>query len=196
MVFVCMCAWAICGASAFVNSFDTSRIGVAQSVLRRRAAVNAVGKIQMSTTPSRRTLLKWLHVAATGASSSSPAAAFAASSFPVQKSEEEWAQSLTDQQNFILREGGACVCSHMLSGPTLVFQKAFVQTDRMRCPMLPQAPRHRTARRSSLRSGQESTDAQAVVPAFSRPRPSSRLAQAGHPSLMLDRMRSEISTTA
>ena len=53
-------------------------------------------------TATRRTILQWLPFAAASASAKP---AFAATSCPKQRSEEEWAEVLSEEQKFVLRDG-------------------------------------------------------------------------------------------
>ena len=53
-------------------------------------------------TATRRTILQWLPFAVASASAKP---AFAATSCPKQRSEEEWAEVLSEEQKFVLRDG-------------------------------------------------------------------------------------------
>lgn len=55
-----------------------------------------------AVTATRRTILEWLPFAAASASAK---LAFAATSCPKQRSEEDWAEVLSEEQKFVLRDG-------------------------------------------------------------------------------------------
>jgi hypothetical protein len=56
--------------------------------------------------PTRRTLLQWLSFAATCATSAAAPVPAGAASYPLDNTVEEWLSELSDQQHFVLRDGG------------------------------------------------------------------------------------------
>ena len=56
--------------------------------------------------PTRRTLLQWLSFAATCATSAAAPVPAGAASYPLDKTVDEWLSELSDQQHFVLRDGG------------------------------------------------------------------------------------------
>ena len=56
--------------------------------------------------PTRRTLLQWLSFAATCATSAAAPVPAGAASYPLDKTVDVWLSELSDQQHFVLRDGG------------------------------------------------------------------------------------------
>ena len=77
--------------------------GVESSPSLPRTSASARSCPSMEAHSSRRALVQWLPLAAALSVPSDPQAAPA---YPQQKSEEEWAEMLSERQRFVLREGG------------------------------------------------------------------------------------------
>jgi hypothetical protein len=97
--------WAVMGAGFRSPPIGARRHGaVALAACDSEAHRDGLARATQVAQPTRRTLLRWLSFAAGGAASAADPAG--AAPYPVQKTDAEWAELLSDQQRFVLRDGG------------------------------------------------------------------------------------------